>query len=85
MQQTSKQINGSAKAGQPTNGDDALKRVRAATAMLEALAADESMLAGISIEERARLLRAAGQVYCPDVRIRRQFIKNRERQHRAER
>jgi NAD(P)-dependent dehydrogenase (short-subunit alcohol dehydrogenase family) len=85
MQQTSKQINGSAKAGQPTNGDDALKRVRAATAMLEALAADESILAGISVEERARLLRAAGQIYCPDVRIRRQFIKNRERQHRAER
>jgi NAD(P)-dependent dehydrogenase (short-subunit alcohol dehydrogenase family) len=62
-----------------------LERVRAATQMLEALAADESMLAGISVQERARLLEAAGQVYCPDVRIRRRFIKNRERQRKAER
>jgi NAD(P)-dependent dehydrogenase (short-subunit alcohol dehydrogenase family) len=62
-----------------------VERVRAATKMLEALAADESMLAGISVQERARLLEAAGQVYCPDVRIRRRFIKNRERQRKAER
>ena len=85
MQPTSKSINGAAQAGQPAGGGDALERVRAATDMLEALAADESMLAGISVEERARLLQAAGQVYCPDVRIRRRFIKNQERQRKAER
>jgi NAD(P)-dependent dehydrogenase (short-subunit alcohol dehydrogenase family) len=85
MHQTSKSIYGAAQAGQPAGGNDALERVRAATQMLEALAADESMLAGISVQERARLLEAAGQVYCPDVRIRRRFIKNRERQRKAER
>ena len=85
MQQTSESINGAAQAGQPAGVGGALERVRAATKMLEALAADESMLSGISVEERARLLQAAGQVYCPDVRIRRRFIKNRERQRKAER
>ncbi len=85
MQQISESINGAAQAGQPVGGSSAVERVRAATKMLEALAADESMLAGISVEERARLLQAAGQVYCPDVRIRRRFIKNRERQRKAER
>ena len=85
MQQTSESISGAAQAGQPAGGNGASERVRAATEMLEALAADESMLAGISVQERARLLEAAGQVYCPDVRIRRRFIKNRERQRKAER
>jgi len=62
-----------------------LERVRAATEMLEALAENGASLAGISVEERARLLQAAGQVYCPDVRIRRRFVKNKERQRKAER
>ena len=62
-----------------------MERVRAATEMLEALAENEALLAGISVEERARLLQAAGQVYCPDVRIRRRFVKNKERQRKADR
>jgi NAD(P)-dependent dehydrogenase (short-subunit alcohol dehydrogenase family) len=85
MQQTSKPINGAAQAGQPAGKSGASERVRAATEMLEALAADESLLAGISVAERTRLLQAAGQVYCPDVRMRRRFIKNRERLRKAER
>jgi len=85
MQPTSKAINGAAQAGQPAGGGSALERVRAATEMLEALAENEALLAGISVEERARLLQAAGQVYCPDVRIRRRFVKNKERQRKSER
>ena len=85
MQSTTKPINGAAPTGQPAGKAGASERVRAATAMLEALAADESLMAGISAEERTRLLQAAGQVYCPDVRMRRRFIKNRERQRKAER
>ena len=85
MQPTSKPTNGAAQAGQPAGGGSALERVRAATEMLEALAENEALLAGISVEERARLLQAAGQVYCPDVRIRRRFVKNKERQRKVER
>jgi len=85
MQPTSKSINGAAQAGQPSGGGSAVERVRAATEMLEALAENGASLAGISVEDRARLLQAAGQVYCPDVRIRRRFVKNKERQRKAER
>jgi hypothetical protein len=85
MQPISKPINGAAQVGQLAGGGSALERVRAATEMLEALAENEALLAGISVEERARLLQAAGQVYCPDVRIRRRFVKKKERLRKAER
>ena len=62
-----------------------MERVRAATKMLEALAENQALLAGISVEDRSRLLQAAGQVYCPDARIRRRFVKNKERERKAER
>jgi NAD(P)-dependent dehydrogenase (short-subunit alcohol dehydrogenase family) len=85
MQQTSKSINGSAKAGQPAGEGGFLERLRAATELLEALAENQALLAGISAEERTRLLQAAGQVYCPDVSVRRRLLRSKERQRKAER
>ena len=85
MQQTSKSINGSAKAGHTTGTDGFSERLRATTELLETLAANQKLLAGISAEERTRLLQAAGQVYCPDVRIRRRLVRSKERQRKAER
>jgi NAD(P)-dependent dehydrogenase (short-subunit alcohol dehydrogenase family) len=85
MQQTSESINGAPQAGQPAGGADFLERLRATTQMLEKLAADQALLAEVSAEERARLLQAAGQFYCPDVRVRRRLLRNKERQIKAER
>ena len=85
MQQTSKSINGAAQTGQPAGGAGFLDRLRATTEMLEALAANQALLAEVSAEERARLLQAAGQFYCPDVRVRRRLLRNKERQIKAER
>jgi NAD(P)-dependent dehydrogenase (short-subunit alcohol dehydrogenase family) len=85
MQKTSKSVNGSVQAGQPANGAGFPERLRAATEMLEALTANQALLEELSAEERARFLKAAGQVYCPDVRIRRRLVRKRERKLKAER
>ena len=85
MQQTEKPIHGPAQAGQPTGGSEFLERLRAATELLESLAANPAPLAGVSAAERTRLLKAAGQVYCPDVSTRRRFVKSMVRRRKAER
>jgi NAD(P)-dependent dehydrogenase (short-subunit alcohol dehydrogenase family) len=65
--------------------DDALaQRLRAAAEILEAAAADRALLSKISVEERTRLLQAAGEIYCPDVRERRRLVKARVRQRKEE-
>jgi NAD(P)-dependent dehydrogenase (short-subunit alcohol dehydrogenase family) len=60
-------------------------RLRAATELLEAVARDRVMLDALPVEERTRLLTAAGQVYAPDVQQRRQFFKQQRRQRKAQR
>jgi len=62
-----------------------LKRLLTTTRILEALAANRALLAEIPVEERTRLLRAVGQLCCPDVRVRRRLLKSKERQRKAER
>jgi NAD(P)-dependent dehydrogenase (short-subunit alcohol dehydrogenase family) len=59
-------------------------RLRAATELLEAVAADRSLLRSLPHEERIRLLSAAGDVYSPDVEARRQQAKARRRREKAE-
>jgi len=85
MQETVKSINGAAEAGQPADGGELARRVQAASEMLEALAADPALLAEITVEQRTRLEQAVGQVYCPDVAVRRRLLKSKERQRKAER
>ncbi|HXG49218.1 MAG TPA: SDR family oxidoreductase [Methylomirabilota bacterium] len=58
--------------------------LRAATEWLERVARDRTLLAQLSVEERTRLLTAAGEIYCPDVRERRRLVKAKLRQRKAE-
>ncbi|MBE0542715.1 MAG: SDR family oxidoreductase [Verrucomicrobia bacterium] len=68
------------------NGHDpalpSAEQLRTATAFLEQVAANRALLAALPVEERTRLLKAAGDVYCPDVRARRRLVKARSRQRR---
>ncbi len=64
--------------------DDLGDRLRAATELLEAVVADRQLLASLSLEDRTRLLNAAGNVYSPDVEERRRQIKSQRRQHKAQ-
>lgn len=54
---------------------DLTERVKAAAELLEAIAADRGVMAGLSSDERNRLLAAAGQVSRPEARARRQLLK----------
>ncbi len=67
----------------PPAGDLA-SRLRAAAELLESLQQDPALLAGVSEEDRLRLLKAAGQTYAPDLRERRKFRKARVRQAKSE-
>ena len=60
-----------------------LERVRAATEILEAIVGDRGLLAHLTPDQRARLIRAAGHVYSPDVRARRRMVKTRVRLRKA--
>ncbi len=60
------------------------EQVRAATELLEQVAANRALLAGLSLEDRTRLLTAAGDIYCPDVRERRRLVKARIRQRKTD-
>jgi NAD(P)-dependent dehydrogenase (short-subunit alcohol dehydrogenase family) len=60
------------------------ERLRAATELLEAAAANRALLSKLSVEERTRLLQAAGQIYCPDVSERRRLVKAKVRARKQE-
>lgn len=59
-------------------------QLRAAAELLEKAAADRAILGELSQAERARLLKAAGDVYCPDVRARRRLVKETSKQRKKE-
>ncbi len=63
-------------------GRDAAVRLREATALLESVADDRALLECLSVEERARLLKAAADVFDPDVRSRRRYSKTKRKQKR---
>jgi NAD(P)-dependent dehydrogenase (short-subunit alcohol dehydrogenase family) len=72
-------------ANQSTSEDSALKnRLIEATHLLEAIASDRSLLLKLSSEYRVRIEKAAGDVYCPDVRQRRQLNKATIKQRKKE-
>lgn len=60
------------------------EQLLAATRLLEAAATNRALLASLPVEERARLLKAAGEIYCPDVRERRRLVKAKLRQRKAD-
>jgi NAD(P)-dependent dehydrogenase (short-subunit alcohol dehydrogenase family) len=55
--------------------DERTEQLRAATEVLEAVVRDRSLLRGLSLEERTRLLTAAADVHNPDVIARRRLNK----------
>jgi NAD(P)-dependent dehydrogenase (short-subunit alcohol dehydrogenase family) len=65
----------------PETDRDAAARLKVATEVLEAVARDPQLLTALTVEERTRLLSAAGEVYNPDPVQRRRAAKiaNRER------
>jgi NAD(P)-dependent dehydrogenase (short-subunit alcohol dehydrogenase family) len=67
----------------PTHPADAADRLRHATEILESVVADRSLLGALPIEERTRLLTAAGDVFNPDVNQRRDWAKAMRRRERA--
>lgn len=58
-------------------------RLHAATLVLEAIVADRGLLAGVSAEDRRRLLQAAAHVYHPDHVARRRLVKETARLRKA--
>jgi NAD(P)-dependent dehydrogenase (short-subunit alcohol dehydrogenase family) len=65
--------------------DDLAARLRAATELLETVVADRSVLESLPLDERTRLLNAAGNVYQPDVDVRRRQIKTERKARKRER
>jgi NAD(P)-dependent dehydrogenase (short-subunit alcohol dehydrogenase family) len=61
-----------------------LERLRAATELLEAIAADRGLLAHVPADQRQRLLQAAGHVYAPDPVARRRLVRAGVRRQKAE-
>ncbi len=66
-------------------GADPSAALRAAIEALEAVVRDRGLLGRLSVEERTRLLAAAGEVYNPDLEARRRWGKAARRQEKAER
>jgi len=74
---------------QPVSGDstDASAlgaQLKAMLELLEKVAGDRALMAELTVEERTRLLTAAGEVYCPDLQERRRLIRARIRQRKAD-
>jgi len=83
MQQNDNQPQTATTPSGPTTGAPSLAdRVRAAADLLESIARETRSLDDVSETERLRLQRAAGEVYSPDVSIRRRLVRAKQRQER---
>jgi NAD(P)-dependent dehydrogenase (short-subunit alcohol dehydrogenase family) len=74
-------------AAASTNGApaaDLSARLKSATELLETVAHNRALLTSLTVAERTRLLSAAGDVYCPDLKERRRLVKARVKQRKAE-
>src|SRR5436190_12976571 len=67
----------------PSTDPAFLARLRAATALLEELVADRSLLVGVPPDDQHRLVQAAGHVYSPDALARRRLVRATMRQRKA--
>jgi NAD(P)-dependent dehydrogenase (short-subunit alcohol dehydrogenase family) len=70
--------------GQPAPATALAGQLRAAAELLEKVAGNRALLAELSVEDRTRLLTAAGDIYCPDLKERRRLVKARAKQRKAE-
>ena len=64
--------------------EDVAEELRAATELLEAIVRDRTLLTSLTVDERTRLLSAAGDVFNPDLVQRRRWAKTIRRQGKAE-
>src|SRR5690349_7578030 len=64
---------------------NAESRILAAVQVLESVIGDRAVLALIPEELRKRLVKAAGEIYCPDVVQRRRLVKAKQKEQRAAR
>jgi NAD(P)-dependent dehydrogenase (short-subunit alcohol dehydrogenase family) len=69
----------------PTAPPELLERLREATELLESIAVDRSVLAGLTDDERTRLLQAVARIYHPDRTERRRMSKAAANQRKAAR
>ena len=58
--------------------------LHAAIELIEKAAADRTLLASLSDTDHTRLMRAAGELYCPDLTQRRKLVKAKVKQRKAE-
>ncbi|HEV2694945.1 MAG TPA: SDR family oxidoreductase [Verrucomicrobiae bacterium] len=68
----------------PHHNADALAQLKAAAEILEKASANRALLGALTEEERTRLLKAAGDIYCPNVAERRRLVKAKVKQRKAE-
>jgi NAD(P)-dependent dehydrogenase (short-subunit alcohol dehydrogenase family) len=61
-----------------------LEQLRVAAAALETVVDNRALLTGLTAGERLRLIKAAGDVYCPDTRARRRLVKATSHQRKAD-
>jgi NAD(P)-dependent dehydrogenase (short-subunit alcohol dehydrogenase family) len=59
----------------PHNHDAVIAQLKAAAEILEKASANRALLGALSQEDRTRLLKAAGDIYCPDLTQRRKLVK----------
>jgi hypothetical protein len=69
----------------PDNHPPTPAQIQAAIELLETAARDRALLAGLSAAEHTRLIKAAGDLYCPDVDQRRRLVKAKVKQRKAAR
>jgi NAD(P)-dependent dehydrogenase (short-subunit alcohol dehydrogenase family) len=63
---------------------DLAAQLKSAVAMFEQVVSNRAILAHLSVEERTRLLKVAGEIYCPEVDERRRLVKAKVRQRKVE-
>ncbi len=63
---------------------DLAAQLKDAVEILEKVVSNRALLAKLSVEERTRLLKVAGEIYCPEVDERRRLVKAKVRQRKAE-
>jgi NAD(P)-dependent dehydrogenase (short-subunit alcohol dehydrogenase family) len=68
----------------PHDHNDAIAQLKAAAEILEKASANRALLGALSEAERTRLLKAAGDIYCPDLTQRRKLVKATIKQRKAE-
>jgi NAD(P)-dependent dehydrogenase (short-subunit alcohol dehydrogenase family) len=70
--------------GKATNAVTLVEQLNLAAELLEKVSANRALLSELSVEERTRLLKVAGEIYCPDVNERRRLVKAKVRRRKAE-